>query len=188
MSGTYESALTAARDAPIPVAVLDSESIGMGLGFPVLSAARAAARGDSQAEVSALAEQVIGGTRVLFYVDTLEFLRRGGRMRAATAAVGTALRVKPLLQIFDGKVEPLEKARTTSKALARLADLAVQAAGEQPVDLAVQYLDARARAEELAEVLSSRLEVGEVIVNEVGAVVGAHVGPGMVSVVTAPRK
>lgn len=187
MSGTYESALIAARDAPIPVQVLDSESIGMGLGFPVLAAARLAAEGADHSRVVAAAERVMRGSRVLFYVDTLEFLRRGGRMRAATAAVGTALRVKPLLQVSGGKVEPLEKARTTTKALGRLADIVVESAGGEPVDLAVQHLDARQRADELAEVLSARLDVGEVIVSEVGAVVGAHVGPGMVSVATAPR-
>lgn len=187
LSGTYESALLAARDAPVPVHVLDSRSIGMGLGFPVLTAARAAAEAEPVDDVVALARKVIDSTQVLFYVDTLEYLRRGGRIGKASAMVGTALRVKPLLQVVDGRVEPLEKARTAGKALSRLAEITVERAAGRKVDVAVQHLDSPERAEQLAADLRTRLDLEEVIVTEVGAVVGTHVGPGMVCVALAER-
>lgn len=187
LSGTYESAMLAARDVDIDVRVLDSQSIGMGLGFAVLAAARTAAAGRTVDEVVAEAERVIAGADVLFYVDTLEYLRRGGRIGAASAFFGTALRVKPLLQVQSGKVEPLEKARTAGKALARLVDLAVERAAGQDVDVAVQHLASPVRAQEVADALVQRLGLEQVIIGEVGAVVGTHVGPGMVSVSLAPK-
>lgn len=187
LSGTYESAVLAARDIDIDVRVLDSRSIGMGLGFPVLAAARAAADGRTADEVVAAAEPVIAGADVLFYVDTLEYLRRGGRIGAASAFFGTALRVKPLLQLSGGRVEPLEKARTAGKALARLVDLVVERADGREVDVAVQHLDSPVRAQEVADALVTRLRLDQVIIGEVGAVVGTHVGPGMVSVSLAPK-
>lgn len=187
LSGTYESAVVAARNEEFPVEVLDSRSIGMGLGFAVLAAARAAGAGRELPEVVAAAQQVIDSAQVLFYVDTLEYLRRGGRIGAASAMFGTALRVKPLLQVLDGKVQPLEKARTSGKALARLVDLAVERAGGAPVDVAVQHLDSPVRAQEVADALRDRLGLDQVIIGEVGAVVGTHVGPGMVSISLAPR-
>lgn len=187
MSGTFESAVLAAREAPIPVTVVDSRSVGMGLGFAVLAAADAARAGLAESEVAAAAERVAAGAQVLFYVDTLEFLRRGGRMGVASAAVGTALRVKPILQLVDGKVAPLEKARTANKALARLVDLTVERVGDRDMSVAVQHLAAAERAEVVAAELSVRLGLTEIPLNEVGAVVGAHVGPGMVSVSVAPK-
>lgn len=187
LSGTYESAVLAARTSDFPVEVLDSQSIGMGLGFAVLAAARTAAAGKAISDVVDAAQRVIDGAQVLFYVDTLEFLRRGGRIGAASAMFGTALRVKPLLQVLDGKVQPLEKARTSSKAIARLVDLSVERAGDSPVDVAVQHLDSPVRAQEVADALRARLDLEQIIIGEVGAVVGTHVGPGMVSVSLAPK-
>jgi fatty acid kinase fatty acid binding subunit len=125
--------------------------------------------------------------RSLFYVDTLEHLRRGGRIGAAAGLLGSALMVKPLLHIVDGRVAPLEKVRTTSRALARLEDLAVQQAADGVVDLAVQHMAAASRAAALAARLRERIpEVRDVYVGEVGPVIGAHAGPGMLGVVIAP--
>ena len=91
-----------------------------------------------------------GGTTSLFYVDTLEYLRRGGRIGAAAALLGSALSVKPLLEIADGRIATREKVRTSARALSRLEDLAVAAAGHREVDVAVAHLDASDRAEALA--------------------------------------
>lgn len=187
MSGTFESAVMAAAEAPVPVTVIDSRSVGMGLGFAVLAAAQAAAQGADAGGVAQAAREVAAGAQLLFYVDTLEYLRRGGRIGATSAAVGTALRVKPLLQLTDGRVAPLEKARTATKALARLADLTVERIAGRQMDVAVQHLAAPERAQALADELGRRLGMSDILVNEVGAVVGAHVGPGMVSVSIAPR-
>ncbi|MEJ7727397.1 MAG: DegV family protein [Actinomycetes bacterium] len=189
VSGTYDSAVLAAAEAPVPVEVVDTRTLALGLGFAVRAAARTAATGGSVVEVAATARDVAAASRSLFYVDTLEYLRRGGRLSAARALLGSALAVKPILHVAEGRIELLEKVRTSSRARARLADLAVETAGDRPVDLAVQHLAAASRAGELADQLSARIPAaGEVIVREVGAAVGAHVGPGMVAVVIAPRR
>lgn len=188
MSATYESALLAAREAEIPVDVIDTRSIAMGAGFAVVSGARAAREGGDREEVARVVRARAAATHVYFYVDTLEYLRRGGRVSSARAAVGQALQVKPLLQVVDGHVEKVEQVRTASKALARLAELAAAAAGgDAEIDIAVQHLGAPERAAALASTLRERLPQATVIEGTVGGVVGAHVGPGMVAVVVAPR-
>lgn len=189
LSGTYDAAVLAAAEVAaegIDVHVVDSRTIAMGLGFAVLAAARAARDGRGVEAVAAAAHD--SRTDVLFYVDTLEHLRRGGRIGAAAALFGTALAVKPLLHVADGQIAALEKVRTASKALARLEDLAVERAGDGPVDLAVHHLAAPDRAAQLADRLRARLpEITSLHVSEVGAVVGAHVGPGLLGVVVARR-
>jgi DegV family protein with EDD domain len=150
-----------------------------------LAAASAAAAGSPLAEVAAAARAAIDRTTTLFYVDTLEFLRRGGRIGAASALLGTALSVKPILRVTDGGIVVRDKVRTASRALARLVDLAVEAAGESEVDIAVHHLVAPERAEVLRRSLLERLDgrVRRVHLTEVGAAVGAHAGPGLASVV-----
>jgi DegV family protein with EDD domain len=188
MSGTFESARIAAKSAPLSVEVVDSGSLGMGLGFPVISAASAAAAGADLGAVVDAATRRASATSSLFYVDTLEYLRRGGRIGAAQALIGSALAVKPLLHLVDGRISPLEKVRTSSRALSRLEDLAVERAGSGPVDAAIHHLANAARAEQLAARLRSRIpRLQDLCVSEVGAVLGAHVGPGMVAVVVAPH-
>ena len=187
MSATYESAVLAAKEFELPVTVVDSRSIAMGLGFAAASGARAALAGADGGRVAAIIEERALASSVYFYVDTLEYLRRGGRVSAARAAVGQALQVKPLLQVVDGMVTRLEQVRTAGRALARLEDLAVTAAGDRRVDIAVQHLASPDRAAALAERLRARVPEAEVVEGVVGGVVGAHVGPGMVAVVVAPR-
>ncbi len=185
LSGTYDAARLAARDAPVPVEVVDSRSIAMGLGFAALNAAHAVAEGADLAQAADIARRSAEDTQVLFYVDTLEFLRRGGRIGKASAWLGSALRVKPLLHVVDGEVAPLEKGRTAARALGRLAELAVTAADGREVQVAVQHLQAPQRAQEMADRLRARLHT-DVVVCEVGAVMGVHVGPGLVAVAVAP--
>ena len=193
MSGTCQSAQLAAEQAPIPVEVVDSRSLGMAMGFGVLSAAEAAADGRSAQEVAEVARVRAAGAKVAFYVDTLEYLRRGGRIGSASALLGSALAIKPILTLVDGAIRPLERVRTASRALARLAELTTAAAVEMTadgggVDIAVQHLDSAARAESLAATLRERVpQAGHVVVAELGAVVGAHVGPGTLAAVASPR-
>jgi fatty acid kinase fatty acid binding subunit len=178
MSGTFDSAVLAAKSAPLPVQAVDSRSLGMALGYSVVSAAAVAAENADLDAVVDAAVRRARATSSLFYVDTLEYLRRGGRIGAAQALIGSALAV----------IAPLEKVRTSSRALSRLEDLAVERAGAGPVDAAVHHLASSVRAEQLAAGLRARLpHLVELSVSEVGAVVGAHVGPGMVAVVVAPR-
>jgi DegV family protein with EDD domain len=191
LSGTYESAQLAARESPVPVLTVDSRQLGMATGYAVLAAADVLAAGGPVEEAAGAALARAEATTSLFYVDTLEYLRRGGRIGAAAAVLGSALAVKPLLTLSDGRITPLEKVRTSSRALSRLEELAVAAAQDRPVDVAVAHLSAPDRAEALAERLrtrlADRLDGREVLVGEVGAVIGAHVGPGMVAAVVAPR-
>lgn len=191
MSGTLESAQIAALDFDQRVHVVDSRQVGIATGYAALTAAAVLESGGTGEEAAAAARARAGAATSLFYVDTLEYLRRGGRMGAAAAIVGSALSVKPLLQIVEGKVAPRERVRTASRALARLEDLAVEAAGEDAVDVCVSHLASPQRAGELAERLEQRLadqlEGRSVMCGELGAVLGAHVGPGMVAVCVAPR-
>lgn len=188
ISGTYDAAVVAAREAPVPVHVVDSGMIAMALGFAVLSAAEAAGAGAGADEVAAAAVKRTQGTRAYFYVDTLEHLRRGGRIGAAQALLGSALAVKPLLELAEGRIEVREKVRTSSRAIARLEEIAVEYAGSRPVDIAVHHLAAGERAERLAGRLTDRLPaLADLHVSEVGAVLGAHTGPGLLGAVIAPR-
>jgi DegV family protein with EDD domain len=188
VSGTYESAQLAAKQVEAHVEAVDTRQVGMGTGFAVLAAAEALASGSDAREAAEAASVRAAATRCFFYVDTLEYLRRGGRIGAAAALVGSALAVKPLLTIRDGRIGPLEKVRTSSRALARLEELAVTAARDLSgaVEVAVQHLSSAAKAGTIADRLADRLGLETVAVSEVGAVIGAHVGPGMVAVVVAP--
>jgi DegV family protein with EDD domain len=188
LSGTYEAAQLAAAGAGIPVRVVDSRLVGMALGNCVLAAAEAAEAGQGLDEVAAAAARRSAVSSGFFYVDTLEYLRRGGRIGAAQALLGSALAVKPLLHLSGGRIEPLEKVRTASRAIARLEEIAVERAGELEVDIAVHHLAAEDRAEPLAERLRQRVPgLHDLSVSEVGAVIGAHVGPGLLAVVVSPR-
>jgi DegV family protein with EDD domain len=188
LSGTWDAARLAAQQVGEHiVTVVDSRSTAMGTGFAVLAAAHAAAAGAAAAEVAAAANRTAGETRTLFVVDTLEYLRRGGRIGAAAAVLGSALAVKPVLHVEDGRVVPLEKVRTSARALNRLVQLAVDAAGDREVWVAVHHLAAADRADRLASDLRDRLpQMRELYVSELGAAIGAHVGPGAVGVVVAP--
>lgn len=189
MSATYESSLLAARRCGVPVVSVDTRQVGAGTGYAAVSAACAAARGASAQEVARAARRRAESTSSLFYVATLEYLRRGGRVGAAAALVGSALAVKPILAIEDGRVVTRDKVRTASRAIARLEDLSARASGARPVEVTVTHLDNPEQAEALSERLAGRLGerlVGPVRVGEVGAVLGAHVGPGLLGVVVAP--
>jgi DegV family protein with EDD domain len=191
MSGTLESATLAASRCSIPVEVVDSRSIGMAMGYAVLSASKAAQQGRDAKTVAAIASSRAKAAAVIFYVDTLEHLRRGGRIGAASALLGSALAIKPLLALSDGHIKPLEKVRTSARALSRLEELALQAAdgaGEAGVDIAVHHLDSQHRACDLADRIRARVpSTATVALVELGAVVGAHVGPGMIAVAVSPR-
>src|SRR4051812_44991701 len=190
MSGTHESAMLAAREAAVPVTVVDSRQVGVATGYAALSAADVLDGGGTVAAAARAARARAAGATALFYVDTLEYLRRGGRIGAAAALFGGGLSVKPLLRIDGGRVVNLDRVRTSARALSRIEDLIVEAAGDKPVELCVSHLANPDRAGELAgrlgERLAANLDGREVWCGELGAVLGAHVGPGMVAVCVAP--
>lgn len=185
ISGTWESAVLAAQEVgPDRVRIVDSRSTAMGLGFAALHAASAAACGASAIDVEAAATDAARRSETLFVVETLEHLRRGGRIGPAAALLGTALAVKPLLHMAEGRILPLEKVRTMNRAMGRLVDLAVTAAAGEEVELAVHHLASPERAVALANDLEGRIRCREgCLVSEVGAVIGAHTGPGVLGVV-----
>jgi DegV family protein with EDD domain len=193
MSSTIGGAALAAEDSPVPVTVVDSRALGMAMGYAVLTGARLAAGGASATEVADAVRATCAASTVVFYVDTLEYLRRGGRIGTAGALVGSALSIKPILGLRDGHIVPLERVRTSTRAIARIEDLAAEAAAALPpgatgVDVAIHHLDSPERAERLAERLRARLGEGVGLrVVELGAVVGAHVGPGTLAVAVVPR-
>ena len=188
MSGTLDSAMLASKRSPVPVSVVDSRQVGLATGFAAGLAARARGEDVSPEDVAEVARVAGQQSTALIYVDTLEYLRRGGRVNAVGALIGSALAVKPLLTITDGLVVPLEKVRTSGKAIARMETLAAEAAEEHDsFDIGVQHLANAQVAEQLAERLAKRLGVDSVPVDEVGAVIGAHVGPGTVAVTVTPH-
>lgn len=187
-SGTYDAAVLAAREAPVPVRVVDTGMVAMALGFCALAAAQCAEAGGTVDEAVTAAEKRAAGTAAYFYVDTLDYLRRGGRIGAAQALLGSALAVKPLLQLDGGRIELLEKVRTASKAIARLEEIVAEHAGSAQVDIAVHHLAAPDRASALADRLRARVPgLADLHVSEVGAVIGAHTGPGLLAAVISPR-
>lgn len=186
ISGTYDGALIAARGAPVPVRVVDTGMVAMALGFCALAAAGAAQAGGTVDDAVAAAEKQAEGTSAYFYVDTLDYLRRGGRIGAAQALLGSALAVKPLLELAEGRIAMLEKVRTASRALARLEEIVAEKSGDAGVDIAVHHLAAPERADQLADRLRGRLRgLGDLHVSEVGAVIGAHTGPGLLGAVVS---
>ena len=191
MSGTVESARAAGRDADAEVWCVDTRQVGAATGYAALAAAQAAAAGATAQEAADAARRRAEASSSFFYVDTLEYLRRGGRIGAAAALLGGALAVKPLLTIEAGVVGSLERVRTSSRALARLGELAVEVAGDAQIDLTVAHLGSPDRAATLTDQLGTRLadnlDGRKPWCGELGAVVGAHVGPGMLAVCVAPR-
>ncbi len=130
-------------------------------------------------EAVTAAEKRAAGTSAYFYVDTLDYLRRGGRIGAAQALLGSALAVKPLLRLNDGRIELLEKVRTASRAIARLEEIVSERAGNAQVDIAVHHLAAPERASALATAAGTGARAGRPACERGRAVIGAHTGPGL---------
>ncbi|MBL7256095.1 DegV family protein [Paractinoplanes lichenicola] len=189
LSGTHEAAALAAAEFGSRVEVVDSGTTGMGLGFAALAAATAAGQGQDLSAVRGEAVTHAERVSTLFYVDTLEFLRRGGRINAASALVGTALSVKPILHVADGAIVVKDRVRTAGRALAKLVDFAVEASGDGLVDIAVHHLQSPDRAAALADHVAMRLgdRLRDCYITEIGAVVAAHVGPGVAGIVVHRR-
>ncbi|MCE1178554.1 MAG: DegV family protein [Micrococcales bacterium] len=193
VSSTVGSASLAAGQSPVPVTVLDTRSVAMAMGHSVVAGVRAAERGSDAAAVAEVVRAHCEASTLIFCVDSLEYLRRGGRIGAASALVGSALAIKPLLGLRDGAIVPIERVRTSAKALTRLCERTVDAvsslaAQHDWVDVAVHHLDAEERAEQVAETLANALPAATRLrLVEIGPVIGAHAGPGTIGVSITPR-
>ncbi len=190
LSGTVASALAAVEALPeLTIRVVDSLSTSMGLGFEVLAAARAAAAGKSLDEVVAAAEDVRDRIQVLFAVDTLEYLHRGGRIGGAKRLLGTALNIKPLLELHEGRIEPLASIRTKRKAVAHMLDVAEQRlAGKPMAEASVLDVATPEEGDALAAEVAARFGLEKVWRTPVSPVIGAHAGPGTVGLCYYPQR
>ncbi|MGB3257200.1 MAG: DegV family protein [Ornithinimicrobium sp.] len=199
ISRTVESAQLAAavvRDE-VTVTVVDSRTLGLAMGYAVCAGAEAAGAGADAAEVAGVVKESAAGCSAYFYVDTLEYLRRGGRIGKASALLGGALAIKPLLTLADGEVKPWERVRTQSKAMARLlaqtvAEVERHRSAGRTVQVGVHHCDTRERAETFAEAVRTHQSSEEgpvawaVDVVDLGAVLAVHTGPGTLAVVVSP--
>jgi DegV family protein with EDD domain len=188
LSGTYASAVQAREAlADRDITVIDTRQVAIGHYLVVAAAVRSAEAGDEAAAVTAAATAAIADTRLLFTVETLEYLRRGGRIGGARALVGSMLDIKPILEMRDGRIEPVDRVRTYRKALDSCADTVVQAASEWGGATAVV---GHADSPDPAGTLSERLQRARISVHtiEVGPVIGVHGGPGAVGVAFRPLR
>ncbi len=181
LSGTYESAVLAARQMNVPVTVVDSRGVAGFLQLVVLNAVRLRSQGLEISEIENVLTKQCARIKMYFYVDTLEFLERGGRLSAFKSKVGQFLTVKPILKMQDGKVELQELVRSETKALNRIIDLACDQGTAHT--FLINHIASPDRALLISEAISDELKIEPINIVTAGAVVGAHVGPGTVAVV-----
>ena len=181
LSATIQSAELAARSVSdlIPIRVVDSRSVSLGVGTIAIACARLASNGGSLAEVEALAQSLAHRTRVFGALDTLDNLKKGGRIGNAKALLATALAIKPIIEVVDGKVEQSGKQRTRSKALKFLVDKVIQY-GSRIEDLAVLHADC-SDVQDFVTMLKPHY-VGEIMIGEIGPVIGTHAGRGTMGI------
>jgi DegV family protein with EDD domain len=184
LSGTLDSAYTAAdMMEDYPIEIVDSRSTSMGLGFITLAAARAVEQGLGHLEAAQAARSLIPNMHVLFVVDTLEFLHRGGRIGGASRLIGSLLSIIPVLHLDNGRIEPLAKVRTKRKAIQYALDvMANDTEGKDKIYAAILHASAPYEAAEFLETVKSRFDPVELTLAELSPVVGAHVGPGLVGI------
>lgn len=177
LSGTFNAARTAAQAvAPERIRVIDSGTVSMACGWLALEAGERAARGEDVDAIAAYVEQRRAGARVFCLLDTLEYLRRGGRISRAGSFLGSTLQIKPILQVTDGEVHPVERVRTLRRAVERLVELAADRA---PWDhLAVLHLGVPEAATAVADRLEPSSPSAPIVRSELGTVIGVYTGPG----------
>jgi DegV family protein with EDD domain len=179
LSATLQSAALGARNLDVDVRVVDSRTVTLGVGTIALACARAAAAGAGLDEVEQLAADLAGRTRVIGALDTLENLKKGGRIGNAKALLATALSIKPIIEVIDGTVEQAGKQRTRAKALALLVDRIREYEGRIS-DLAVLHADC-SDVDHFVDLLRPLYD-GEIVIGEIGPVIGTHAGRGTIGV------
>ncbi len=182
LSGTVAAARRAAEDAGLEVRVVDSRQVGGGLALMALAAQRVATAGGSADMVVEAAERVRAGLTNYVVVDTLENLRKGGRVSGAQAMVGNVLQVKPILTVRDGRIEPVDRARTVKRALDRIVDHVAEDLDGAPADVVVTHALAPERAADLLARLRERIAVASELTTVFGPVLATHTGQGAVAV------
>lgn len=185
ISGTWNSARAAKEMLPdAPISVIDSLSTAVGLELMVDAAIQGAAAGATRQEIVDQVEQIREKIRLFFVVDTLEYLAKGGRIGNARAFLGTVLKVKPILVLHDGAIEPLEQVRTKRKAVARILELVGECIGDggSHARVALTHALAPEETKALGQEIHSRLACAEPSMSDLGPVIGTHTGPGAIAV------
>lgn len=184
ISGTVNSALQAQAELDKSrIVVIDSQTAAMATGLHVIAAARKAAEGGSLQEVAQTARQAQEHTDVVFAVDTLKFLHKGGRIGGAKRFLGSMLNIKPILEMSGGKIEAVDQARTSKRALERMSELIKEkAAGEEPLRMAIFHSNVPDLALDLKEDIKASFSPEEIFVSELSPVIGTHVGPGTLAI------
>jgi DegV family protein with EDD domain len=183
LSSTHTVATTASELLDdVPVRVVDCQTAAIGQGFVVLEAARTASAGATLDEVQHHVEEVAPRISLLFTLDSLEYLRRGGRIGGAAALAGTLLQIKPVLYLSEGRVEVFSKPRTKHRAIALILRQMEKQVGGRPIRAAVLHADALREAEELRQSVADRFDCAELLISEFTPVMGAHTGPGLLGV------
>jgi DegV family protein with EDD domain len=184
LSGTFMSASQAKAHLPdLQIEVIDSRSVSMGAGFQVLAAARAAQAGAGLPAIMQRVQEVQAHTEIIFVVDTLEYLHRGGRIGGAARLLGTALNLKPVLAVEQGRVEAIEKVRSRRKSLRRMIEIVEERLhGRPPAEMAVMHVTAKADMEAIARQVSEQFKPPQLYHGIFTPVVGIHSGPGTVGV------
>ena len=181
ISGTVQSAIQAREmiaGAENNITIVDSLLTTMAMGWPVLTAARAAQAGEGLAQCQKIAQHACETSGLFFVVETLEFLRRGGRLSSTQAMAGTILNIKPVLEMQDGKIESVAKVRTKQKAIRHMIDLTAERInGRTPVRIAVTHANSEAEAATLLGTLQKQFDHVETMISPLSPVIGTHAGP-----------
>jgi len=186
LSAVLNSAHLAAQSLPdLEIVLIDSTQVSMGMGWLVIIAARAARQGKNLAEILALVKDTIPRLRLIAMLDTLEYVQKGGRIGKGAALLGTLLSMKPIVQLLDSELLPVENVRTRRRALQRLAEIVTEMAPLE--EAAVVHANAPALAHELAEMLAPVHPFDRILIGQVGAILGTHTGPGAVGVACVMR-
>ena len=187
MSATIQSVEVALQQFDkVPVHVVDSESVSLGLGMMAIAAARAANQGQDGQSIFELVNSIKQNMNVIFTVRTLEYLHKGGRIGGATAFLGSALDIKPILHIANGRIEPLEKQRTRKRSVERLVELMSEKVGDSPVHVAILHGNIPEEAGRLERIVRDQFNIVDMITSDMGPVIGVHAGPGTLGLVFYP--
>lgn len=189
LSGTYQSACTARDSLPedmrkVPISVLDSQSISVGMNYAIQGAARLAREGKTLEELQAYVEDTLSRTSILAVLDTLEFVRRGGRIGGASALLGNMLSFKPIIEIKEGEVAPVERPRTRGKAYARIAQLVTEMGEIESISIA----ESNGEVGQQLKAAIKEVYSGEMPIYRLGAVLGVHTGPGTAAIAPVKAK
>ena len=187
LSGTVESARAAAKQLPdAQIHIVDSLSTAFGLAVMVIESAQAASEGYDSTHIVRRLEQMARDLTMLFVVDTLEYLEKGGRIGTARALLGTLLKIKPVLKLEDGLIVPVSSVRTKRKAIMFMLDQIGETIGDRRVHLAVAHAQVPEEMEELLDMVEERLDYSDIFISEIGPVIGTHTGPGVLGVAVCP--